>query len=190
MEVKITKLTSWKDVLESARFTQGKFDKIEKEPSDKWKIKMLYSEHSPIRELKFHVDVFDVPNFVITHLVRHIHIQPYVSTMREDLTGIPNSNITRNTPNHARFSLNAQSIIDMAKLRTCAKASLETRQVFAKIKDELRNIGENELADVAVKSCIYRGFCQELQSCGYDNTYDFQLKRGEYVRKLKEAKSC
>ena len=79
MEVKIKKLTSWKDCLESARITQGKFNTVEKEPSDKWKIKALYSEHSPIRELKFHVDIFEVPNFVITHLVRHVHIQLYVS---------------------------------------------------------------------------------------------------------------
>jgi hypothetical protein len=187
MRVEIKKLTSWKDCLESARFTQGKFNKVEKEPSDKWKIKALYSEHSPIRELKFHIDVFDVPNFVITHLVRHIHIQPYVSTMREDLTGIPNSEITRNTPNHARFSLNAQSIIDMAKLRTCSKASLETRQLFSKIKEELRNIGETHLADVAVKSCVYRGFCQEDKCCGYDKTDDFKEKREKYVNKIKEV---
>ena len=189
MKVKITKLTSWKDVLESARFTQGKFNKVEKEPSDNWKIKALYSEHSPIRELKFHVDIFDVPNFVITHLVRHVHIQPYVSTMREDLTGIPNSEITRNTPNSVRFSLNAQSIIDIAKLRKCSKASLETRQLLSLILKELRSIGENHLADVAVKSCIYRGFCQESESCGYDSTEDFQEKRRGYIEKLKIAKN-
>lgn len=189
MKIKITKLTSWKDCLESARITQGKFNKVEKEPSDKWKIKALYSEHSPIRELKFHIDIFDVPNFVITHLVRHIHIQPYVSTMREDLTGIPNSEITRNTPNSVRFSLNAQSIIDIAKLRECSKASLETRQVFALIKEELRNIGETHLADVAVKSCIYRGFCQEDKSCGYDKTEDFKVKREEYIQKLKDVQN-
>ena len=81
------------------------------------------------------------------------------------------------------------SIIDIAKLRECSKASLETRQLFAKIKEELRNIGENHLADVAVKSCVYRGFCQESESCGYDSTEDFQEKRREYIEKLKIAKN-
>ena len=84
MEIKITRVTSWKDVLNAARFTQRK-EPLDKEPSDDFKRRIIRAEHSPLRCLMFNIDLYDIPRFVSDHLVRHIHTQPFVSTGRHDL---------------------------------------------------------------------------------------------------------
>ena len=43
---------------------------------------------------------------------------------------------------------------------------------------------DNFVAEVMVKECIYRGFCPEMQSCGYDKTEQFKKELEEY-RKTK-----
>ena len=45
--------------------------------------------------------------------------------------------------------------------------------------NELRKI-DPVLADKCVPSCIYRGFCPEIKSCGYYKTEDFQKRLKEY----------
>lgn len=40
-----------------------------------------------------------------------------------------------------------------------------------------------ELASVMVPECVYRGFCPEFHSCGYDKTEAFKQALEEYRRK-------
>ena len=63
MRIEITKVTSWKDVLNAARFTQRK-ELLDKEPTTEFKKKIIKSEHSPLRCLMFHIDIYDIPRYV------------------------------------------------------------------------------------------------------------------------------
>ena len=86
MKIEITKVTSWTDVLNAARFTQ-RLPLKSGEPSVKWKKKIIKAEHSPLRCLMFNIDFYDIPYYVSVHLVRHVHAQPFVSTSRPDIDG-------------------------------------------------------------------------------------------------------
>ena len=49
-------------------------------------------------------------------------------------------NADRNTKVNLSLLVNAQSLIDMAKLRLCTCAHIETRAAFAKIKQEISKV--------------------------------------------------
>ena len=73
----------------------------------------------------------------------------------------------------------AQALINISRRRLCNCASLETRQAWKEVKDKVAEV-EPELASCMVKECIYRGFCPEMFSCGYDKTEAFQAELKEY----------
>jgi hypothetical protein len=179
MEIQITKVTSWTDVLNAARFTQRKAP-LDKEPSDDFKRKMVKAEHSPLRCLMFNIDLYDIPYYVSVHLVRHVHAQPFVSTSRPDIDGNMKSRDAqkKTDPVNMRLFLNAQEIINISNVRICNNAEFETRRVWKEVINELRKI-EPELADACVPSCIYRGFCPEIKCCGFvgSNVYSKNLKK-------------
>ena len=122
MRVEVTRLTSWRDVLNAARFTQRK-PEVLAEPSDKFKKQMVRAEHSPLRCLMFNVDFYDIPYYVSVHLVRHVHAQPFVSTSRPDIDGNqkPREEQKKDDPVNMRLLVNAQEIINISKVRLCKK---------------------------------------------------------------------
>ena len=184
MKIEIQKVTSWKDVLNAARFTQRK-GPISGEPSINWKKKIIKAEHSPLRCLMFNIDFYDIPNYVSVHLVRHIHAQPFVSTSRPDIDGkqIPREEQKKTDPCNMRLFLNAQEIINISKVRLCNKAEKETRKIWNLVIEELRKI-EPELASACVPNCIYRRFCPEIKSCGFTNSDLFQNQLNTYINNL------
>ena len=184
MKIEITKVTSWKDVLNAARFTQ-RLPLKSGEPSVKWKKKIIKAEHSPLRCLMFNIDFYDIPNYVSVHLVRHIHAQPFVSTSRPDIDGkqIPREKQKKSDPVNMRLFLNAQEIINISKVRLCNKAEFKTRNIWRQVVEELRKT-EPELANACVPSCFYRGFCPEFKSCGLANTDSFYLATNDYIDSL------
>ena len=67
MEVKIIKCDiNWKEIKNLCRTTMGKGD-TDSEPSDKWKLDLLISEHSPIRHSQITVEITDIPFYVMGH---------------------------------------------------------------------------------------------------------------------------
>ena len=184
MKIEITKVTSWIDVLNAARFTQRK-EPRSKEPSVAWKKKIIKAEHSPLRCLMFNIDFYDIPNYVSVHLVRHVHAQPFVSTSRPDIDGkqIPREEQKKIDPVNMRLFLNAQEIINISKVRLCNKAESKTREIWRQVVEELRKT-EPELANACVPSCIYRGHCPEIKSCGLADTELFPLKVNDYINSL------
>ncbi len=85
----------------------------------------------------------------------------------------------RNTPVNLSLLINAQSLIDMAKLRLCTMASAETRQAFEQIMLEISKV-DDDLAKLLVRKCVYRGgLCGEPRCCGYNST---ELFKGELKR--------
>ena len=184
MKIEITRVTSWTDVLNAARFTQ-RLPLKSGEPSVKWKKKIIKAEHSPLRCLMFNIDFYDIPSYVSTHLVRHVHTQPFVSTSRPDINGHqPSREEQRKTdPVNMRLFLNAQEIINISKVRLCTKAEAKTRSIWFKVIDELSKI-EPELANACKPSCFYRGFYPEIKSCGFADTETFSLMVNDYINSL------
>ena len=159
-----------------ALYTQGK-KPTKQFPSDTWKRKTVTAQHSVLRALQFIIYIESVPSFVHNHLVRHVHLQPYIRTMREDLTGVSSDEITRNTPNNGAYMVNAQELLHVMNARLCYKASKETRQVANLIITELHKLGEFELASHSVPNCIKLGYCPEYKPCGYT----FEEDRKSYL---------
>ena len=184
MHIEITRITSWTDVLNAARFTQ-RLPLKSGEPSVKFKKKIIKAKHSPLRCLMFNIDFYDIPNYVSVHLVRHVHAQPFVSTSRPDIDGkqIPRDEQKKIDPVNMRLFLNAQEIINISKVRLCNKAESKTREIWRQVVEELRKI-EPELAAACVPSCIYRGHCPEIKSCGLADTELFPLKVNDYINSL------
>lgn len=87
----------------------------------------------------------------------------------------------RNALTNLSILVNAQSLIDIAKLRLCNMASPETRQVFSAIKEKI-NENDPELASMMVRKCVYRnGLCGEPRCCGFNLTPAFNKELSLYL---------
>ena len=169
---------NWQDIKDSTMNTIGKT--TGKYPDSEWKRKLIMSEHSPIRRMKFYWRWKDLPYFVSTHMVRHkIGIEHFVSTQRSDRTGIDRNNLPQSNPVNHACEADAQALINISRKRLCNCASKETREAWQLVKDEVAKV-EPELANCMVKECVYRGFCPEMFSCGYNKTEAFKKELEEY----------
>lgn len=184
MKIEIIRVTSWKDVLNAARFTRRK-GYLDKEPSVKFKKDIIKSEHSPLRCLMFHINIYDVPSYVSTHFVRHIHAIPFVSTSRPDTDGNqkPREEQKKTDLVNLKLFLNAEEVINISRKRLCNRAEAETRNTWNKVISELKK-QEPELADACIPNCIYRGFCPEMESCKFNKTESFNLQRNLYIKNI------
>ena len=196
----------WKRVLNAARRTWGK-QPIEKEPSDKFKRKILLAEHSPIRLLEYDFTIEDIRQWVTVHLVRHHEgCEKFVHTQREDINQEiekmtkmvinllyeaellrdgwkPRDYMFQGDGNDMDMTCNAQSFMNISRKRLCyGCASTETRQAWEIVIEMLKEV-DPILAEKCVAECIYRGFCPEGdKSCGYDKTQVFQDRLVKYRR--------
>lgn len=184
MKIEITRVTSWTDVLNAARFTRRK-QLLDKEPSSEFKKKIIKAEHSPLRCLMFNIDMYDIPYYSSVHFVRHIHAQPFGSTSRPDTdeTMLPRSEQKKSDLVNLRLFLNAEEIINISRKRLCNKSEWETRRIWIEVIKVLKEI-EPELAFACVPNCIYRGFCPEFESCGFSDNEIFNYKRNDYIISL------
>ena len=120
--------------------------------------------HSPIRTQLFEIMVWDVPTFVATHLVRHVTMQPFVSTQRADRGAREVAD--RYTPVNICMWANAEALLSMAGKRLCYKASSATRNLMELIREEIMHI-DSALAIHMQPQCVYQGgYCREPKSCG------------------------
>lgn len=150
-------------------------------PDSEWKRKLLLSEHSPIRKLKFGWRWVDVKSWVSVHFVRHKYgIEHFVSTRRTDRTGIDRNALRQDELVNHECDANAQAIINISRKRLCNCASPETREAWTKFLDEVVAPNEPELRSVCVKECVYRGFCPEMFPCGYSKTEKFKEELRQY----------
>lgn len=169
---------NWQDVKDSTMNTIGK--DTGKYPTSDWKRKLILSEHSPIRRIKFYWRWKNLKSWVSVHFVRHKHgIEHWVTTQRTDRTGLNRDNALQSAlVNHASEA-NAQALINISRKRLCNCASPETREAWKLVKEEVARV-EPELASCMVKECIYRGFCPEMFPCGYAETEAFEKELKEY----------
>lgn len=204
MKIKITKQTG-------IELMRAACNKTFRGNSKQTLLSMYKSEHSPCRTQMFWIEMENIPLFVSTHFIRHhVGSQPYALTMRTDRGAVDfedaldnivgdiyanrdgdsiinkvwklEENFDRKTPTNLGLFLNAQALIDMAKLRLCKQASKETIQAFNEIKKEMVNV-DPDLAKMMVAKCVYRnGLCGEPRRCGYNKTKAFESELKEYVK--------
>lgn len=189
MRIEIEEITDWKRVVNAARFTVKK-EPLDHEPSTAFKKAIILAEHSPLRLLEFDIRVYDVPKYVIMHLVRHNQgIEKFVSTSRPDRNKepIPRHEQRADDLIDCQFSVNAQALINISKVRLCKRAEKATRNLWWRVVAKLHDI-EPELAEACEPQCIYRGLCPEMKSCGYADTALFKTTRKEYEIYFKETK--
>lgn len=90
-------------------------------------------------------------------------------------------NTDRETPVNLGLCVNAQALIDMAKVRMCYQASPETRMVFESIRKEVSDV-DKSLTEMMVCKCIYRnGLCGEPNCCGFNHTPAFKVMLDNYL---------
>ena len=157
---------SWREVADAARTTIRQ-DEGTKEPSSRWKKRILLAEHSPIRKLNFNWKWLDLPYWVSVHLVRHkFGIEHFVSTQRSDRTGTDRAGARQDSPVMHECFANAQAVMFISRRRLCRQASPETTAAWRLVVEAIRE-QEPEVAACCVPECVYRGFCPEFKSCGY-----------------------
>jgi hypothetical protein len=157
MEIKIVKLTDNGILNKACSYTAGK----EVSPSLN---RMYKSEHSPIRTQIFIVEMIDIPTYCSVHFTRHkIGVEHFVKANRRTVEVV-----TRTTPVNHMMLINAQALINMARVRLCNKSDKITIQVMRMIKEEIEKI-DPDLYEYLVPNCIYRKSCPELKPCGTIN---------------------
>lgn len=181
MNIEIKRITSWERVLNACRMTVNK-KYLAKEPSDEFKKALIRSEHSPLRMLEYDITIHDVPYWIHAELCRHhIGVEKFVTTSRPDR--VPGGKSRHELPQDAlvsmTLSMNAQAIINVSRLRLCRKAAQETQDVWHAVIGKLREV-EPLLADACVRNCLYRGFCPEIEPCGYCQTQHWRDRLEEY----------
>ena len=143
-----------------------------KPATDEWKVQLLKANHSPIRTLQFCFRLTDIPYWVSTHLVRHVHATPFVKTQRNDRQdNYDRGQAPQDTLVTMCWYMNAEELITIAHKRLCYQASTETREVIQSICKEVVKLNP-EFKDLLVPNCYYRGgLCTEFKPCGYNETY-------------------
>ena len=170
---------TWRDVADAARTTVGMEDGTG-EPSSKWKMRMLLAEHSPIRLLQFTVLLEDIKSWVSVHLVRHkIGIEHFVRTQRTDRTGVNRDDLPQSSLVDHRIHANAQALIAISRKRLCMKASEETRMAWIRLLMAVEE-ADTHVAAACVPDCVYRGWCNEIKTCGFAGSVSWKAQLVQY----------
>ena len=115
-------------------------------------------------------------------IVQQKLIEHWVSTQRTDRTGVNRNELPQGALINHACEADAQALINISRKRLCTCASLETREAWQEVKDEVAKV-EPELASSMVKECVYRnGYCPEFKSCGYVHTKAFLKELSEYQK--------
>lgn len=127
----------------------------------------LRARHSPIRVLNFGFLIEGIPSNIATHLCRHVHATPFVSSLRNDRQDrINGDEAPRNVPVDMIFYCNAEELMVVANKRLCNKASEVTRLAVKMMCLEAVDKME-ELSGLLVPMCEYHGgVCHEIEPCG------------------------
>lgn len=128
---------------------------------------LLRARHSPIRVLQFAFLIEGIPSNTATHLARHVHAQPYISSLRNDRQDRMDGDLApRNTPVDMIYYVNAEELMVIANKRLCNKAAERTREVV-ELMCGMAQQAVPELKGLLVPMCEWRGgLCPEIVSCG------------------------
>lgn len=154
----------WHEVKRRVLATMGK--RLKTEPDENWKKKILKARHSPIRRLRFSFDLIGIPSYVATHLVRHIHAQPFVQSQRNDRQNDYDRNAARqDTPVNMIWDITGEELLIIMNKRLCKLADETTRHVVELMRNQVLKVCP-EFSDEMVPMCKYAGECKEMFPCG------------------------
>lgn len=154
----------WLEVKRRALVTCWK--KPKNMPESEWKHKILEARHSPIRYIVYSFLIENIPSNIATHFARHVHAQPYISSLRNDRqTFTDGDKAPRDTPVNMIIDINAEELQVMANKRLCMQAAEKTRLVMRGICTEALT-ATPELDGLLVPLCEYcGGVCHEMYPC-------------------------
>lgn len=169
----------WEEVVNDCRATVKK-PPLGKEPSAEFKRRILMAEHSPIRDITVKFRWKNIPYWVAMHWKTH-HWESRVNSQRNDRQKeYDRTKAPQDVPVDFIGDANVQNLIDTWRKRLCRQASPETRAYAEDFKEALRE-QEPEAASVLVPNCVYRGFCPEMNPCGWWNVFAASLTRDELL---------
>lgn len=147
--------------------TMGKKEVPKEPPSSKLLRDVLRARHSPVRILNFAFLIEGIPSNTATHLARHVHAVPFVTSLRNDRQEkMDGDKAPRDTPVDMIFYCNAEELMAVANKRLCGRAAKKTQQVARMMCEEAEK-ALPELSGNLVPMCFYHGgFCHEPESCG------------------------
>lgn len=162
---------SWQEVVDDCRSTVGK-ESLGHEPSSDFKRRILFSEHSPIRDIRIRWHWTNIPSWVATHWSRH-KWECYILSQRRDRVGPgtlagDRGKLSQDAAVNFTGDANVQNLIDTWRKRLCYQASPETREYAEDFKRALHKV-EPEISDVLVPNCVFRCGCPEMNCCGFFN---------------------
>lgn len=136
-------------------------------PENEWRHKILRARHSPIRYLMYSFLIEGIPSNTATHLARHIHAQPYISSLRNDRQDFTDGDkAPRDTPVNMIFDVNAEELQIIANKRLCMQAAEKTREVVREMCRLALEVTP-EMLGLLVPLCMYcGGVCHEMNPCG------------------------
>lgn len=137
--------------------------------SDEWKHKIIKAGHSPIRTLMFTIRI-TLPYWVSVHFCRHKYgVEHYVSSQRNDRQDKYDREAARqDAPVMHVMDVNAQELIQMARMRLCGQSAPETRRAMQLICRAVIAVNP-EFKPFLVPKCraIDKVFyCNEFRPCG------------------------
>lgn len=136
-------------------------------PTDEWLTDMLVARESPIRRAMYSFLIEDIPSNTSTHFARHVHAQPYISTLRDDLQEfIDGDHAPRCTPVSMILDVNAEELQIICNKRLCNRAAEVTRIITGGMRD-VAVLGTPVIKRCLIPLCEYcGGVCHERKGCG------------------------
>lgn len=151
---------NWLNIKNACRQTISMCDS-EIEPTSEWKRKLLICRHSPLRIGSVLWKSEDVPFYVMGHIVRHnVGCTPFVSTSREDRTGIPRNERKQTDFVDMQMIANIEALINISERRLCTCADLTTRKYWEAVLEAIKEYDE-DVYWACVPQCIRCGACIE-----------------------------
>lgn len=154
----------WALARRCALITMGKTPT--KEPDMAWKRAILRARHSPIRVLNYAFLIEGIPSNTATHLARHVHAVPFISSLRNDRQDRMDGDAARrDTPVDMILYCNAEELMTIANKRLCHKAAERTQEAVRMMCREA--FGKTpEIASELVPMCVHCGnTCHEMYPC-------------------------
>ena len=161
---------NWLDIKNACRQTVSMGDS-KLEPASEWKRKLLICRHSPIRIGSVLWKSEDVPFYVMGHIVRHnVGCTPFVSTSREDRTGVPRNERKQTDFVDMQMMANIEALINISERRLCTCADPTTRKYWEAVLEAIKEYDE-DIYFACVPQCVRCGGCVEpFSECNYYNS--------------------
>ena len=151
---------NWLNIKNACRQTISMCDS-EIEPTSEWKRKLLICRHSPLRIGSVLWKSEDVPFYVMGHIVRHnVGCTPFVSTSREDRTGIPRNERKQTDFVDMQMTANIEALINISERRLCTCADSTTRKYWESVLEAIKEYDE-DVYWACTPQCIRCGACVE-----------------------------